>query len=197
MKTKAKHSFFRRAAIALLTMVLTATTAGAQYQVVTFDPALQSSYTFTGWEIKPSFQKVEIDGVKYIVWENENAAARSKGAYIKYGENVNVGTGTVIVDYYPSDADPLQLTCQFDIVPREVTVVVDSKEKNYGDADNLTVLIAVGSTPQTQHFVDNGADVTGKLFSHMKNSSKRSDFLRFYAYLCHVIDDFACLDLQH
>ena len=28
----------------------------------------------------------------------------------------------------------------------------------------------------------------------MKNSSKRSDFLRFYLYLCHVIDDFACLE---
>ena len=29
------------------------------------------------------------------------------------------------------------------------------------------------------------------------SSSKRSDFLRFYLYLCHVIDDFACLELQH
>ena len=48
--------------------------------------------------------------------------------------------------------------------------------------------------PETQHFVDNGADVTGKKLSHMKYSSKRSDFLRFYAYLCHVIDDFACFD---
>ena len=28
--------------------------------------------------------------------------------------------------------------------------------------------------------------------SHMKYSSKRSDFLRFYLYLFHVIDDFAC-----
>ena len=27
---------------------------------------------------------------------------------------------------------------------------------------NLAVLIAAGRTPQTQHFVDNGADVTGK-----------------------------------
>ena len=26
---------------------------------------------------------------------------------------------------------------------------------------------------------------------------KSGDFLRFYAYLCHVIDDFACLELQH
>ena len=32
---------------------------------------------------------------------------------------------------------------------------------------------------------------------YVKYSSKRSDFLRFYLYLCHVIDDFACLELQH
>ena len=30
-----------------------------------------------------------------------------------------------------------------------------------------------------------------------KYSAKSSDFLRFLLYLCHVIDDFACLDLQH
>ena len=33
-----------------------------------------------------------------------------------------------------------------------------------------------------------------KLLSHVKYSSKRSDFLRFYLYFCHAIDDFACLD---
>ena len=27
-------------------------------------------------------------------------------------------------------------------------------------------------------------------------SAKSSDFLRLYLYFCHVIDDFACLDLQ-
>lgn len=39
-----------------------------------------------------------------------------------------------------------------------------------------------------QHFVDNRSHITGKKLSHVKYSSKRSDFLRFYAYLCHVID---------
>ena len=29
------------------------------------------------------------------------------------------------------------------------------------------------------------------------NSTERGDFLRFYDYLCHVIDDFACFELQH
>ena len=52
-------------------------------------------------------------------------------------------------------------------------------------------------TPETQHFVDNGADVTGKKLSHVKYSSKRSDSIRFYAYLCHVMCDFACLETQH
>ena len=72
-------------------MVLTATTAGAQYQVVTFDPALQSSYTFTGWQIKPNIRSVNIDGVDYTLWENEDDAVGLKGAYIKYEENVNFG----------------------------------------------------------------------------------------------------------
>ena len=43
-----------------------------------------------------------------------------------------------------------------------------------------------------QHFVDNWTHKTEKKLSHMKYSSKSSDFLRFYLYLCHVIDDFAC-----
>ena len=34
-------------------------------------------------------------------------------------------------------------------------------------------------TSETQHFVDNGADVTGKKLSHVKYSSKRSDFSDF------------------
>jgi len=36
-----------------------------------------------------------------------------------------------------------------------------------------------------------------KFVQNEKYSAKSGDFLRFYAYLCHVIDDFACLDLQH
>ena len=45
---------------------------------------------------------------------------------------------------------------------------------------------------ETQYFVDNRTNKTGKLLPHGKYSSKRSDSLRFYDYLCHVIDDF-CL----
>ena len=58
-------------------------------------------------------------------------------------------------------------------------------------------LVAVRRTSQPQNFVDNRSHITEKKLSYVKYSSKRSDFLRFYAYLCHVIDDFACLDLQH
>ena len=38
---------------------------------------------------------------------------------------------------------------------------------------------------------------TVKFVQNEKYSSKSADFLRFYLYLCHVIDDFACLDSQH
>ena len=44
---------------------------------------------------------------------------------------------------------------------------------------------------ETQYFVDNRTYKTGKQLSHVKYSSKRSDFHIFYAYLCHAIDDFA------
>jgi len=38
---------------------------------------------------------------------------------------------------------------------------------------------------------------TVKSVQNEKYSAKSADFLRFLLYLCHVIDDFACLDLQH
>ena len=58
-------------------------------------------------------------------------------------------------------------------------------------------LIAEWRTSETQYFVDNRTYIMGKMLPHVKYSSKRSDFLRFYAYLCHAINDFAGLDLQH
>ena len=70
---------------------------------------------------------------------------------------------------------------------------IDARQRTH----YLAVLIAEGGTANTQHFVDNGAYETGKMLSHMKNSSERSDFLRFYAYLYHAIEDFACLETQH
>ena len=50
---------------------------------------------------------------------------------------------------------------------------------------------------ETQYFVDNRTYKTGKQLSHVKYSSKRSDSLRFYAYLCYAIEDFTCLEMQH
>ena len=57
---------------------------------------------------------------------------------------------------------------------------------------NLAVLIAERCAPKSQDFVDYWTHKTGKMLLHVKNSSKRSDFLRFYLYLCNAIDDF-CL----
>ena len=41
-----------------------------------------------------------------------------------------------------------------------------------------------------KNFIDNGTHVTRKYPSQINNSSKMSNFLRFYLYFCHVIDDF-------
>lgn len=61
----------------------------------------------------------------------------------------------------------------------------------------FAVLVAESGTTKPQLAVDNWADITVKLLHHVKNSTERGDFLRFYDYLCHVIDDFACFELQH
>ena len=44
----------------------------------------------------------------------------------------------------------------------------------------------------SQNVVDHWTHKTGKMRPHVKYSFKRRDFLGFYAYFCHVIDDF-CL----
>ena len=62
---------------------------------------------------------------------------------------------------------------------------------------NLAVLIAYQLTAKSQVGVDYRGQNTVKSVQNEKYSAKSGDFLRFYAYLCHVIDDFACLDLQH
>ncbi len=58
---------------------------------------------------------------------------------------------------------------------------------------------ATESIPEGRnYYIEEGSFASmGKKLSYVKYSSKRSDFLRFYLYLCHVIDDFACLELQH
>ena len=56
----------------------------------------------------------------------------------------------------------------------------------------FAVLVAESGAPKPQLAVDNWADVTVKFLHHVKNSTERGDFLRFYAYICHAIDDF-CL----
>ena len=61
----------------------------------------------------------------------------------------------------------------------------------------LAVLIAYQLTAKSQVGVDYRGKNTVKSVQDEKYSAKSADFLRFLLYLCHVIDDFACLDLQH
>ena len=61
----------------------------------------------------------------------------------------------------------------------------------------LAVLIANKLTAKSQVGVDYRGKNTVKSVQNEKYSAKSADFLRFLLYLCHVIDDFACLDLQH
>ena len=61
----------------------------------------------------------------------------------------------------------------------------------------LAVLIAYQLTAKSQVGVDYRGKNTVKSVQNEKYSAKSADFLRFMLYLCHVIDDFACLDLQH
>jgi len=52
-------------------------------------------------------------------------------------------------------------------------------------------------TAKSQVGVDYRGKNTVKSVQNEKYSAKSADFLRFLLYLYHVIDDFACLDLQH
>ena len=61
----------------------------------------------------------------------------------------------------------------------------------------LAVLIANKLTAKPQVGVDYRGQNRVKSVQNEKYSAKSADFLRFLLYLCHVIDDFACLDLQH
>ena len=75
---------------------------------------------------------------------------------------------------------------------------LDSTAENGEDGPYyLAVLIAYQLTAKSQVGVDYRGKNTVKFVQNEKYSAKSSDFLRFLLYLCYVIDDFACLDLQH
>ena len=59
---------------------------------------------------------------------------------------------------------------------------------------NLAVLIACQRTAKPQMGVDHRGQNRVEFVQNEKYSAKSGDFLRFYAYLCHIIDDFACFD---
>ena len=58
-------------------------------------------------------------------------------------------------------------------------------------------LIAFQRAANSQVGVDYRGQNTVKFVQNEKYSTKGGDLLRFLLYLCHVIDDFACLVLQH
>ena len=61
----------------------------------------------------------------------------------------------------------------------------------------LAVLIANKLTAKPQVGVDYRGQNMVKFVQDEKYSTKSGDFLRFFAYLCHIIDDFTCFELQH
>ena len=80
----------------------------------------------------------------------------------------------------------------------EVFHAIAATAENGEDGPNyLAVLIAYQLTAKSQVGVDYRGQNTVKFVQNEKYSTKSGDFLRFFAYFCPVIDDFACLDLQH
>ena len=92
---------------------------------------------------------------------------------------------------------PVTILCEFPRATKSYTTRRTCYQHDLIHINQMFIYIILRTNirkiKQNKWIVDNGADVTGKKLSHMKYSSKRSDFLRFYLYLCHVIDDFACL----
>ena len=134
MKRKSNLTLSFRTAITLLVMMLTSASAWAQD--ITLKPAIQKSYTFTGLGIKPKIDVVIYNDEEYIV--TDNLIYSGYCAIIKYAKNIYAGTdkGEVIVRLYHNGEEVLANHCVlFDILPREVTLVVDDCEKFYGDAD--------------------------------------------------------------
>ena len=58
-------------------------------------------------------------------------------------------------------------------------------------------LRAVSDTQPEDILVIKSKSFLWKFVQNEKYSTKSGDFLRFLFYLCRVIDDFACLELQH
>ena len=77
-----------------------------------------------------------------------------------------------------------------------LTQMCDSASLEQLDAAMMTEHVELQAKAKTVwnswHFVEDRSHITGKKLSHVKYSSKRSGYLSFYSYLCHVIDDF-CL----
>ena len=75
--------------------------------------------------------------------------------------------------------------------------LVGTAENGEDGSNYLAVLIANKLTAKPLVGVDYRGQNMVKFVQDEKYSTKSADFLRFLLYLCLVIDDFACLDLQH
>ena len=121
---------FRRAAIALLTMVLTATTAGAQEVEFTFGKS--QPFYFTGHQIKPRVTKVTIS--------NNNVTTEYEPSQfsVTYGTNMDSGENRCEIEVTITAAGVYQ-DCQFinkyPIAKRPITVNINNCEK-YNGADD-------------------------------------------------------------
>ena len=121
---------FSRAAIALLTMVLTATTAGAQEAEFTFGKS--QPFYFTGHQIKPKVTKVSIS--------NNNVTTEYEPAQfsVTYGTNMDSGENRCEIEVTITAAGVYQ-DCQFinkyPIAKRPITVNINNCEK-YNGADD-------------------------------------------------------------
>ena len=111
-----------------------------------------------------------------------------------------VGQYTAVCVLAVEEVKLLSLTLGKNVLQIQVKVfhaVAATAENGEDGPYYLAVLIAYQLTAKSQVGVDYRGKNTVKSVQNEKYSAKSSDFLRFLLYLCHVIDDFACLDLQH
>ncbi len=114
----------RRAAMMLLMMMLTTATAWAQDEPE-FTPAIQASYQFQAYQIKPTFEEVTVNGKTYTWSEVE----------VSYEKNLHVKDGGTIHVCIPDINSTFDVW--FAITPAPLTVTAGSATKAY-DGTPLT-----------------------------------------------------------
>ena len=122
-------------------LTMTAQTAWAQN--ITLKPALEESYMFTGNSIKPTIKNITYnddfyDDIRFAYQSNYTPTDPGYVAVVRYGNNILSGndSGHITITLYHNGELVLDhYEVKFDILPREVTLIVDDCEKYYGDPD--------------------------------------------------------------